>query len=94
MIYVYPADKKTNFLILRNYYTNDSELKRVKENKYNSKYGKFVIYESNPGGMHLIGYYRMLPKTEDIPNIMKREYHMIKKHLNYRATADYIQDTL
>ena len=44
--------------------------------------------------MHLIGYYKMLPKTEDIPNIMERAHQVIKKHLNYRATADYIQDTL
>ena len=54
IIYEDPADKKTHFLALRNYYTNDSELKRVKENKYNSKYDKFVIYETKPGGMHLI----------------------------------------
>ena len=45
MIYEDPADKKTHFLVLRNYETDDSELKRVKENKYNSKYDKFVIYE-------------------------------------------------
>ena len=47
IIYKDSLDKKTHFLTLRNYYTNDSELKRVKENKYNSKYDKFVIYESN-----------------------------------------------
>ena len=79
---------------MRNYYTNDSELKRVKENKYNSKYDKFVIYDSNSRGMHLIGYYRMLQKTEDIPNIMERSHQVIKKHLNYRVTTEYIQDTL
>ena len=71
MIYEDPADKKTYFPTLRSYYTDDSELKRVKENRYNSRYYKFVIYELNHGGMHLIGYYRMLPKTEDIHNIIK-----------------------
>ena len=69
MIYEVPADMRIHSLTLRNYYTDDFELKRVKENKYNSKYDKFVIYESNPGGMHLIGYYRMLLKTEDILNL-------------------------
>ena len=44
MIYDDPVDKETQFLTLMNYYTDDSELKRVKENKYNSKYDKFVIY--------------------------------------------------
>ena len=35
MIYEDSADKKIHFLILRNYYTDDSELKRVKENMDN-----------------------------------------------------------
>ena len=56
MIFEDTANKKTHFLTLRTYYTDDSELKRVNENKHDSKYDKFVIYESNPGGMHLIGY--------------------------------------
>ena len=29
----------------------------------------------------------MLPKTEDIPIIIERAHQVIKKHLNYRATA-------
>ena len=33
--------------------------------------------------MHLVGKYRMLPKTEDIPNIIERAHQMIKKYLNY-----------
>ena len=33
----------------------------------------------------------MLPKSEVIPNIMKRAHQLIEKHLNYRATANYIQ---
>ena len=44
--------------------------------------------------MHLIRYYRMLPKTEDILNIMERVHQVPKKHLNYWVAADYIQDTL
>ena len=35
MIYEDCADKKSHFLILRNYYTDDLELKRVKENMDN-----------------------------------------------------------
>ena len=88
------VDKMTHFLILRKYHTDDSELKIVKENMHNSKYDKFIIYESNSWGMYLFGYYRMLPKIEDIPNIMEMTHQMIKRHLNYRATADYFQDIL
>ena len=44
--------------------------------------------------MHLIEYYRILLKTKDIPNIMERAHQAIKKHLNYRGTADYIQGIL
>ena len=44
--------------------------------------------------MYLFGYDKMLPKTEDIPNIMEKAHQVIKRHLNYRATADYIQDIL
>ena len=39
---------------------------------------------SNPGVVHLIGYCRILQKTEDILNIMERVYQLIKKHLNKR----------
>ena len=45
MIYEDPADKKTHFIILKNYFTNNSELKRVKENLGNCKYDKFIICE-------------------------------------------------
>ena len=38
MIYEAPPNKKTRFKVLMNYYINDSELKRFKENKGNSKY--------------------------------------------------------
>ena len=45
--------------------------------------------------MHLIEYNnKMLPKTEDIPNIMEKTHQVIKLHLYYRATAEYIQDIL
>ena len=44
--------------------------------------------------MHLIGYYRMLSKTEDIPNIMEWAHQLIKKTFKLWATANYIQDTL
>ena len=51
MIYENPVDKRTYFLILRNYYTDNSEFYRVKENKGNSKYDKLANYDSKSGGM-------------------------------------------
>ena len=39
-----------------------------------------IIYESNPGKILLMIYYRMLPKSEDIPNIMKR-IHKVKRSI-------------
>ena len=43
MIHKDPADKKTHFIILRNYYTDYSELKRVKKNKGNCKYENLLF---------------------------------------------------
>ena len=59
-----------------------------------NRFDKFVVYESKSGGKHVIGYYRKLPTTEEIPIIIEKAHKYIKKHLGYKEIAEHIQNTM
>ena len=59
-----------------------------------NRFDKFLVYESKSGGKHVIGYYRTLPTTEEILIIIEKAHRYIKKHLGYKETAEYIQNTM
>ena len=84
---------KNIFLTLRTYTAEDSELDVIKANENTTVYDKFIIQESR-GNKSLIGYYRILPTIDEIPKMLNEPHARIKSHLNYRNTADYIQNTL
>ena len=46
-----------------------------------NRFDKFLVYESKSGGKHVIGYYRKLPTTEEIPIIIEKVHKYIKKTL-------------
>ena len=93
LIYKDPNDNKEYFLTLRTYTAEDSELDVIKANENTTVYDKFIIQESR-GNKSLIGYYRILPTIDEIPKMLNEAHAWIKSHLNYRNTADYIQNTL
>ena len=87
--------KNTYLLTLRTYNTlDDSEVDWIRKKKVVNRFDKFVVYESKSGGKHVIGYYRKLPTTEEIPIIIEKAHWYIKKHLGYKETAEYIQNTI
>ena len=59
----------------------------IKYIEHPTTFDKFVIEESG-GNKNLIRYYHKLPK------ILNETHTIIKRHLNFKYTADYTQDTL
>ena len=43
-----------------------------------NRFDKFLVYESKSGGKHVIGYYRKLPTSEEIPIIIEKAHKYIK----------------
>ena len=82
-------------MTLRTYNTlDDSEVDWIRKKKDVNRFDKFVVYESKSGGKHVIGYYKKLPTTEEIPIIINKAHRYIKKHLGYKETSEYIQNTM
>ena len=92
-IFEYLIDNKTYLLILKTYSAYDSELDLIKTKENHNTLDKFVIEESGDD-KNLIGYYRKLPTIKEHSKILNEAHTMIKSQVNYRSTADYIQDTL
>ena len=74
-----PEDKNSYLLTLRTYITlDDSEVDWIRKKKDVNRFDKFVVYESKSGGKHVIGYYRKLPTTVEIPIIIENAHRYIK----------------
>ena len=86
-------DNKAYLLILRTYSSYDSELDLIKSKENPTTFDKFVI-EGSGGNKNLIGYYRKLPTIDELPKILNEVHTMINRHLNFKSTKNYIQDTL
>ena len=48
----------------------------------------------NRANKNLIGYYHKVTTIDELSKILNEAHTVIKSHLNYWSTADYIQDTL